>query len=54
MNVINKISDQDALLNEIAELRRQYYTDITVRNPSQIVFLKGWLNRVDDCLNVRI
>ncbi|MGF6964855.1 lysozyme family protein [Paraburkholderia sp. WC7.3g] len=54
VDAINKINDQGALLNEIAELRRQYYTDITVRNPSQIVFLKGWLNRVDDCLNVRI
>ncbi|SAK74121.1 glycoside hydrolase family 108 protein [Caballeronia ptereochthonis] len=54
VDALNKIDDQDTLLNEIADLRRQYYTNITVKNQYQIVFLKGWLNRVDDCLNVRV
>lgn len=52
VQAINAINDQDALLNEIANLRKQYYTNITVKNHSQLVFLRGWHNRVDDCLNV--
>lgn len=28
-------------------LRKKYYNDIVTHNPSQIEFLKGWLNRVE-------
>mgnify|MGYP005609730243 CR=1 FL=1 len=52
-----KIEDQEKFLNRIAEIRKQYYTDLTftkgVKN-SQVVFLKGWHNRVDDCLNIKL
>ncbi|BBU27058.1 hypothetical protein BTHE68_07920 [Burkholderia sp. THE68] len=53
VQAINGIVDQEALLNEIADLRKQYYTALTLRNSSQLVFLRGWLNRVDDCLSAR-
>lgn len=53
IEAINNVEDQDKLLTRIAEIRKQYYINLTytdgVKN-SQDVFLKGWLNRVDDCL----
>jgi lysozyme family protein len=54
VEALNSIDNQEKLLNEIANLRRDYYTNITINNPSQIVYLKGWLKRVDDCLQVEI
>ncbi len=53
VDALNKVENQEQLLQEIANLRRQYYTDITVRDKSQIEYLKDWLNRVDDCLLVK-
>jgi lysozyme family protein len=54
VEALNSIDNQEKLLNEIANLRRDYYTNITINNPSQIIYLKGWLKRVDDCLQVEI
>jgi lysozyme family protein len=54
VDALNKIENQQVLLNVIADLRRQYYTNITIRDPSQIVNLNGWLNRVDNCLKVEV
>ncbi|MGF6959557.1 glycoside hydrolase family 108 protein [Paraburkholderia youngii] len=54
VNAINSIPNQEALLQEIASIRRQYYTDLTVNDQSQIANLKGWLNRVNDCLQVKM
>lgn len=42
--------DGDTLAAELADQRRQYYTDIAKRNPSQAKFLQGWLNRTNDCI----
>jgi lysozyme family protein len=56
IEAINNVHDQDKLLTRIAEIRKQYYTDLTFTNGKkndQDVFLKGWLNRVDDCLNFK-
>ena len=56
IDAINSVEDQEKFLNRIAEIRKQYYTDLTftkgVKN-SQVVFLKGWHNRVDDCLKYK-
>ena len=54
VNTLVSISDQDKLLSEITALRKQYYNKLVENDASQIVNLRGWLNRVDDCLKVSI
>ncbi|WP_186130813.1 glycoside hydrolase family 108 protein [Burkholderia gladioli] len=53
INAINAIQDQNQLLQDIAEIRRKYYKMLIDNDASQVVFLKGWLGRVDDCLQVK-
>lgn len=38
-------SNQKELFNKLKEKRRNYYLGIVARRPSQIKFLRGWLNR---------
>lgn len=47
INAINS-SDQESLFNSIYNERKTYYHNICSKNPSQKVFLKGWLNRLED------
>ncbi len=54
VDAINAIPDQEALLQDIASIRCQYYTNLTIKDPGQTGNLKGWLNRVNDCLQVRV
>lgn len=54
IDAINSVSDQEQLLQDIATIRRQYYRHLVDADPSQEQFLKGWLKRVDDCLQVNI
>jgi lysozyme family protein len=35
-------------LNELIEERRHFYRDIVERDPSQEIFLAGWMNRVNE------
>jgi lysozyme family protein len=53
---INNVEEQDKLLKRISEVRKKYYTDLTYTNGEkndQDVFLKGWLDRVEDCLKFK-
>ncbi|WP_249191232.1 glycoside hydrolase family 108 protein [Burkholderia vietnamiensis] len=54
IKAINAVQDQDQLLQDIAEIRRKYYKMLVDNDSSQVVFLKGWLGRVDDCLQVKL
>lgn len=50
------MKDQENLLNDIAKIRKQYYTDLTYtkgKRNNKIKFLDGWHNRVDDCLKYK-
>lgn len=51
---INEIEDQKLLLDEIAIRRKKYYKSLVEKDPIQEINLKGWLNRVDDCLQRNI
>lgn len=57
IHCINAAEDQGKLLSRIAEIRKDYYRSLTMTNGvvnSQIKYLSGWLNRVDDCLRVTV
>lgn len=47
INAINTVN-QEELFNNIYNKREEYYYNICENNPSQKVFLKGWLNRLRD------
>lgn len=67
---INNVDDQDDLLINLTKLRKEYYTSLTYKTnkdgtfkkdekgemikTSNYKFLKGWLNRVDDCLKIKL
>lgn len=40
--------NREVIFNRIKEAREAYYRKIVMQNPSQRVFLNGWLNRVND------
>ena len=55
IEALNNVDDQDKLLNRIAEIRKKYYTDLAYdkdgKPTKNLKFLKGWHNRVEECLN---
>lgn len=40
--------NQKELFDKIFKTRKEFYESIVKRNPSQIKFLKGWMNRLND------
>ncbi|EPT2530323.1 glycoside hydrolase family 108 protein, partial [Klebsiella pneumoniae] len=51
IHCINAIEDQEQLLSRIAEVRKEYYRSLTITNGepnTQVRFLTGWINRVND------
>jgi O-methyltransferase involved in polyketide biosynthesis len=42
----NKWYDVD--FESVIDIRKEFYENIVKRNPSQKVFLKGWMNRLND------
>lgn len=57
IHCINAIEPQDAFLQRLAEVRKEYYRSLTItkgEQNNQIKYLKGWQARVDDCLRVSV
>lgn len=50
LQAINSKTDSN-FLNNFIPLSEQFYKDLVLKNPSQSVFLKGWLNRVNEIKN---
>ena len=45
-------NEQEKIANEMIVKRKEYYTNLAKRNPSQQKFLKGWINRVDNTTKI--
>lgn len=45
---INNYPDQSELFKKLWLRRKQHFEDIVKADPTQAVFLKGWLNRLND------
>lgn len=54
IQAVNNIEDQKLLLERIAAIRREYYHMLVTNRPKNSKYIKGWLNRVESCLNVNI
>ncbi|KAF6662693.1 type VI secretion system tip protein VgrG [Enterobacteriaceae bacterium EKM102V] len=53
ISAMNSVEDSSKLTNSIAEIRKQYYTNLTISDPKNLPNLNGWLNRVNDCLDFK-
>lgn len=40
-------TDTEELFDRIKDARKQFYTNIVKKNPSQKVFMNGWMNRLN-------
>lgn len=57
IDALNNIDNQQKLLEQIMEIRKSYYKNLAYKNGKATAlkkYLKGWLNRVDDCLGISI
>lgn len=54
IQAVNNVKDQDLLLKRIDAIRRDYYHMLVRVDPANSKYIKGWLNRVDSCLNINI
>lgn len=45
---VNEYPDQEELFQKLWNRRKQHFENIVRNNPSQKVFLKGWMNRLND------
>ena len=46
LSMINT-ANPETLFNRIWDARKQFYTNIVKKNPSQKVFMNGWMNRLN-------
>lgn len=53
ISAMNSVEDSGKLTNSIAEIRKQYYTNLTISDPKNLPNLNGWINRVNDCLDFK-
>lgn len=48
LDAVNNYPDQSELFKKLWLRRKQHFEDIVKADPTQKVFLKGWLNRLND------
>lgn len=48
LTAINSYTNQEELFQKLWDRRKQHFESIVQRDPSQKVFLKGWMNRLND------
>lgn len=48
LTAINSYTNQEELFHKLWNRRKQHFESIVQRDPSQKVFLKGWMNRLND------
>ncbi len=48
LTAINNYTNQEELFHKLWNRRKQHFESIVQRDPSQKVFLKGWMNRLND------
>jgi len=48
LTAINEYPNQRELFQKLWDRRKQHFESIVQRDPSQKVFLKGWMNRLND------
>ena len=53
ISAMNSVEDSGKLTDSIAEIRKQYYTNLTISDPKNLPNLTGWINRVNDCLDFK-
>lgn len=53
ISAMNSVEDSGKLTDSIAEIRKQYYTNLTISDPKNLPNLNGWINRVNDCLDFK-
>ncbi len=54
IQAVNNVENQKLLLERIAAIRREYYHMLVRNRPKNSKYIKGWLNRVESCLNTNI
>ncbi|MGP9600913.1 glycosyl hydrolase 108 family protein [Psychrobacter sp. AOP42-A1-21] len=54
IQAVNNVENQKLLLERIAAIRREYYHMLVRQRPKNSKYIKGWLNRVESCLNANI
>lgn len=47
MGFINRANAKD-LFDKLYAARKKYYEDLVLKKPSMVIFLKGWMNRIND------
>lgn len=49
-NTLNLANNRNVpnTIREVANIRREFYNNIVRRNPSQKIFLKGWMRRINE------
>lgn len=48
LTAVNEYPDQKGLFQKLWDRRKQHFENIVQRDPSQKVFLNGWMNRLND------